>query len=418
VSEPNLAHNSRSIADGAIETEEAGNALRPSLPTDSWEQEHTALLAELMQARSLVHSQLERIRHLEQALDQSLTSLEELRLQIIDQQLLENQLATTEEISNIQQQAIVRLKRQLVEQQQHFDRQFSDFQGREQQLRSLLESLETLTQSQQAELEQLRQQLSTDRSELQTYQGRLEKQLADLQATFNTQQQRVIELEAQSFSARLLAGSLEVRLNQAQERIQELLNHIDERQVAIDQLETELRQAHTALQEQQVVVDHLMQPSPGGASQRPLTVVPMAMDTDSPPPPSQAMVRHAFQELGQERDRQQARISDLERQTAEMQEQILRQAKQASEYETAVQHWKDRYVNNHYQLLQVKNLLEAVPNLTPELLELLNSLQAMPPEAPEPVSPALLDTPVETDSKIDLPEFLIRRRSYKSRRSS
>ncbi|HEY9883488.1 MAG TPA: hypothetical protein V6C98_07740, partial [Thermosynechococcaceae cyanobacterium] len=60
---------------------------------------------------------IERIRHLEQALDQSLASLSEMRLQMVDQRRLEAQLAATEDISNIQQRAIARLKLQLAHQQ-------------------------------------------------------------------------------------------------------------------------------------------------------------------------------------------------------------------------------------------------------------------------------------------------------------
>jgi chromosome segregation ATPase len=61
------------------------------------------------------HDQLERIGQLEQALEQSLTSLNELKQKLKDQHLLETQLAATEEIANLQQQAITQLKQQVTQ---------------------------------------------------------------------------------------------------------------------------------------------------------------------------------------------------------------------------------------------------------------------------------------------------------------
>ena len=58
-------------------------------------------------------NQRERIEQLEQALEQSLASINELRLQLKDQHLLETQLAATEEMANLQQQVINELQRQL-----------------------------------------------------------------------------------------------------------------------------------------------------------------------------------------------------------------------------------------------------------------------------------------------------------------
>lgn len=60
---------------------------------------------------------LKRIGQLERALEQSLEYLYQLRQQLRDQQLLETQLASAEEIANVQQQAITELKQQLAQQQ-------------------------------------------------------------------------------------------------------------------------------------------------------------------------------------------------------------------------------------------------------------------------------------------------------------
>ena len=390
----------------------------------SWEQEHACLVAELMQTQSIAHGQVERIRQLEQALDQSLASLDELRLQIVDQQLLEKQLATTEEISNIQQQAIARLKLQLAQQQQALETQLTETQARDHTLQELLTTLELLTHGQQTELEQLRAQITQDRREVQAYQHQLEQQLADLQFAFSTQQQRSTEIESQSLSAHVLAESLEQRLEQAQTQVRDLSQNLSDRQVALDQLETELRQAHTALQEQQALIDTLLQQvrtpspttavSPDSASGR---VKSEESDQLLKLSTTHAMLQHACQELEEERDRQTARIVELENQTADMQEQILRQAQQAIEYEAAVQHWKDRYFTHQSQVLRLKELLEALPDPSPELLDVLGTLQATVFD-PEPSSPTLRTAlPADNGPKIDLPDFLVRRRNYKTRRS-
>ena len=55
----------------------------------------------------------------------------------------------------------------------------------------------------------------------------------------------------------------------------------------------------------------------------------------------QAQFQHSTQEFAEKAQGWQSRSEELEQQVAEMQEQILHQAQQASEYETAVQHWKE-----------------------------------------------------------------------------
>jgi predicted nucleic acid-binding Zn-ribbon protein len=421
--------------DLALETQAMIDALKQQATAELdyqrqlWEQEHAALLSELMQARSLAQEQVERIRHLEQALDQSLVSLKEMRLQVVDQQFLEAQLASTEEISNIQQQAIIRLKLQLAEQQQTLDTQLAEAQARDRNLHELLATMETLTQTQQVDLEQLRSQITQDRAEVQTYQAALEKQLADFQAAFDTQQQRILDLEAQALSARTQAGELESRLEQAQHRVSELSQNLGDRQTTIQQLEQELQQARLMLQEQQSLLKGLQrsQPSapakPNPGSDQELAVAQMKveeLETEvARQITTQAMLQHAWQELEEARDFQRSRIMDLEKQTADMQEQILRQAQQASEYETAVQHWKDRYFTTQTQVSKLKDLLaHALPDPPAELAEVLAALEAATAATPEPASPALLtSTQLNRGTKVDLPEFLMRRRNYKARKS-
>jgi chromosome segregation ATPase len=395
-----------------------------------WEKEQAVLLAELVQVRSLSHGQIERIHHLEQALDQSQACLNEMRRQMIDQQFLETQLASTEEIANIQQQAIVRLRRQLAEQQETLEHQKTNHQERDRNLQELLSMMETLTQTQQAELENLRSQLARDRAEGQIYQQSLEHQLAEYKSAFGTQQQRLLELETTSLCARTRMAELEVQLEQAQAQVRELTQTLSDRQATFDQVEAELKQAQKNLEDQPtLIVDgpqsthHTRSKKANPEIERELAIAQTKveeLETEiARQLTTQAMLQHACQELEKERELQQARITDLERQTNEMQEQILRQAQQASEYETAVQHWKDRYVNNQNQVLKLKELLEQVlPNLPVEIAELLAAIQSSTSSIPEPASPAHLASPSVTPTpRVDLPEFLMRRRSYKTKRS-
>lgn len=80
------------------------------------------------------YDHLERIGQLEQALEQSLTSLNELKQKLKDQHLIETQLAATEEIANLQQKAITQLKQQLAQQQLALDIQIATDQMQTQAL--------------------------------------------------------------------------------------------------------------------------------------------------------------------------------------------------------------------------------------------------------------------------------------------
>jgi chromosome segregation ATPase len=112
---------------------------------------------------------------------------------------------------------------------------------------------------------------------------------------------------------------------------------------------------------------------------------------------TQALLQQACQELETDREHQQTRILDLETQIAEMQEQILQQMQQGHEYETAIQHWKDRHHQLQTQLQTLKTHLETQP-LTPELEKLLT----------EPTEPKPKGIRPYQDLSVDLPGFLKR----------
>lgn len=368
--------------------------------------DYQTLLEELAQAQKLDRERCTRIHHLEQALDQALACIEELRLQVQDQHLLESQLATTEDHASVQQQAIVRLKLQLAEQQAALDAQILETQQRDQAIQELLATIEDMTQVQQREVERLRSRLAQDQLEVQTHRSRLGKHLQDLQTALEFRQQRVVELETETLAARTLSTRLQSQLEVAHQQIKDLSARLCQNRSQLVQLETQLEHSHSL-----GLRSSHQSTQPGDDVEKRLT---------------QQLTQQAHwqQELEANRDQLQNRVTDLEQQVAEMQEQILQQAQQETEYETAVQYWKDRYNANHQQVGHLKELAEQLlmqsdQELNPLLLELLNALQvALPPEkgfdkmrgkktASEPISPL----PLPRLTTVELPEFLMRRRA-------
>lgn len=426
MSEPNLIRRS-GAADYSLFSGPEAPRLRladpPAQISEALFEDGEQVIEELAQAQLLIQHQSDRILDLERALDESLSYLEELRHQRVDQEFLEAQLASTEEVANIQQQAIAQLKSQLARQQPSNCQSPNSTEEQQQLFQSLLVAAESVAQAQQVELERLRRQLSHDRSEIQAYQKQLEHQLDALQAALRSQQQHELELENQTLSARTLAVNLEHQLEQAQTQIRELNQQLGNRQSSLAYLEDQLRQAHHALAEQETLINSLRQAGPKPhprvtARERELaTAQNKIADLEARltrQATTQAMLQHACQELEEARDRQQLRVTELEQQQAEMQEQILHQARQGSEYETAIQHWKDRYLALQQQGQQLQRLLANLPDLPPEIAEQLAAFQEISADA---LAPSTFPLPSPAH-KIDLPDFLARRRSYRRRQEN
>jgi chromosome segregation ATPase len=279
----------------------------------------TGVEEQIAHLQERIRNQQERIRDLEQALDQSLVSLEELRSQAVSQQFLEQQLASTEAIANVQQQAIHQLKLQ--------------FAQHKAELEARLEQAKIRATG---EPRQLELGLQSDVSDLQQELGRRDRQIKELEAREQDARARIIELE---------------------QKLQDL----------------EFQNSRQA-------------------------------DTRN-------FIQQAFQELESERQQSQYRIAELERQAAEMQEQILSQAQTASEYETAIQHWKDRFFGLHTQLqILQRTMQENAIEVPLELLDMLAALDAAARSEPK-VFPRT--NTFESEVKVDVPEFLVRRRTYR-----
>lgn len=371
---------------------------------------YQTVLDELAQAQTLEHERVGRIYHLEQALDQALACIEDLKLQVHDQAFLEAQLATTEEFAYVQQQAIARLKLQLNQQRQLLEAQASEGELRDQAAQSVLSATESIAQGQQDALEQLRSRLAQDQAEVYAHRRRLEKQLQDLQIALDSRQQRILELESESLTSRMTTASLEVQLAAAQQQIRNLCLSLNQHQASLANLETQIARSGANGGATQLSLEPLMQTEfqqELAIAQGKVEELETQLDRLLK---QQAIWQQNYQELEGDRSSNLAKVEAMERQAAEMQEQILQQARQAEEYETAVQHWKDRYTTSQNQLVQLRELLRAAIESGSTVASLWSAIEPLLPPTEEE-----LPSPRTRFQAIDLPDFLVRRRAYRSK---
>lgn len=394
------------------------------------------LLNQISQLQSLEQQRVARIYHLEQALDQALACLGDLRMQLQNQKILEAQLATTEEFAYVQQQAIARLKQQLAHQQQVLEIHIREAQGRDETVQTLLSTTEAMTQAQYAEFERLQARIAQDWGKLQTHRSGLEQQIEDLGTALNLSQQRVLKLESEVLLAHTQNVSLEVQLDTTQKQIKVLRTTLEQHQSRLNQVTAELEQSQLALGKQQAFAS-LLRRTQTIASEQEMTITSLRQDLAmtqikveeletqlAKQMRLQARWQQNCQEAEVERDRYQLRTTELAQQVSEMQEQIFAQARQTGEYEAAVQHWKERHLNSQRQVTQLKTLLEqAIAQPVPSdarlgsdfLLELLTAIQS---EISSKETPDISLSPASRFSTLDLPDFLVRHRSYRTRHES
>ena len=164
------------------------------------------------QSSSLDFKLVQRVCLLQQALDQALDALQDLRSQVEDKQWVENQLANTEKYANVQQQAIAQLK-------QHLS-QFTEVQ------RHLLGvtayRLNDLIDHQQLEFDRLRIQVQQGQVELQTYLQYLRGHCS----SENGSQDYYLGLEAEVMMARAMAVSLSRQVNLAKQHLDTLTSDL------------------------------------------------------------------------------------------------------------------------------------------------------------------------------------------------
>ncbi len=152
---------------------------------------------------------VQRVCLLQQALDQALESLEELRAQVQDKQWVEAQLANTEKYANVQQQAVNHLKQQLG--------QFTDIQGH--LLKVTAFRLNHLIDQQQLDFDRLSLHFQQGHSELQSYLKHLgQKHREDGDGSAEAEE-NLLALKAEVMMARSMVASLSKHLSLAKQQI-------------------------------------------------------------------------------------------------------------------------------------------------------------------------------------------------------
>jgi chromosome segregation ATPase len=382
--------------------------LEPEQPTASVSLD----LAAIKQNSAQEIDQNLRIQQMEQALDQCQVYINELKLQLADQQFLEEVLAKTEEASHIQQQAINSLRQQLG-QHEGLEQQLAELNQSKLEIEVALAAIEAESQTAQAQLEEMKTQLEQEQTQAQTTQGALEQKIAALQTRVETK-------EAESQALQISALQRTDQIARLKTQIGQFEADIGDRQHQINALESRVQRTKEVIAAQQDIISALQQ-NQGTDSSKNKVIQSMSktllnaqnkMESLEAEFSSQrllhAQLQHYSQELEGKTGEYQKRASQLEKQVAEMQEQILHQAQQSSEYEAAIQHWKDRCLNAEQSVLQLKTVIEQLltdRNLT-DLLPTDSIVDAAAINAAD-------SDQLEKGMKFDLPAFLYLRRNSK-----
>ncbi len=294
-----------------------------------------------------------RIRLLEQALEQCQLYIDELKSKLMDQAFLEEQLATTEEFSHIQQQAVITLQDQLTNREQ-IQQELENLRQAKIDLTNRLADKDTSLRFQEAERSKLQDQFAEERTALERLQDQAERLSLQIQssqktAVHETQQRIIAQTTAERLRTQLREceadiQTLEVQLQQARE------SHTTQQDI-IASLQNSGKSDSHKNQAIQSLSSSLLK------SQNKIADLETQLSNQSI---VQAQFQHSTQEFAEQAQSFQKRSEELEQQVAEMQEQILHQAQQASEYETAVQHWKDRSFTAEQTIAQMKQILEHV----------------------------------------------------------
>lgn len=298
-------------------------------------------------------SEQQRIQQLEQALYQCQLYIDELKKKLIDQEFLEEQLAATEAFSHVQKQAIETLKSQ-VEQQQKLEGEITRLNEHVHVLEVQAAEAEALAQHRETLLATFKIQAQQDRAEL----DRLRDKNAQLTAHLESMQSSMV----QETQHRIIAQKTAERLRL------ELRNH----ESSVRSLESKLQRADAALADREAMITALQDLNRPDSqkdqfiqglsntllkAQRQITELENELSSQSI---LQAQLQHTTHELEQGAKSSQVRSEELEHQVNDLQEQVLRQAQQASEYETAIQHWKTRCLEAEEWTAQLSKLWDTL----------------------------------------------------------
>ncbi|HEY9701351.1 MAG TPA: hypothetical protein V6C58_02840 [Allocoleopsis sp.] len=339
---------------------------------NNWEEERQLLLLELEQTRSALESMateepdvelLDRINHLEAALEDALLTIDELNNQLNQQQLLEQELVATEQVATMQKEALSHLKEQLAGHQQALEEQLNYSQAKDQSVQELLLNLETLTRTLQIELEKMRLQMLQNRSLVQNGQKQLEKQLADKDIEIENQQQRVVELQAQILSVRGLVAGLELQLVEQEQHIEVLYNRLGDRVNVIKQLEAQIKQTQEALEGQSHVQGALLETQDIVREQN-VTISSLYQKIESlenhltRQTKIQGRLQQSCQELTQQCNDYQARNTEIEKEKQALEKELQKQNEAIKSDENQGEYWQKRYDNANTEIEELKAVIE------------------------------------------------------------
>lgn len=339
---------------------------------NNWEEERQLLLLELEQTRSALESMttdtpdvelLDRINHLEAALEDALLTIDELNNQLNQQQLLEQELVATEQVATMQKEALSHLKEQLAGHQQALEEQLNYSHAKDQSVQELLLNLETLTQTLQIELEKMRIQMLQNRSLVQNGQKQLEKQLADKDIEIENQQQRVVELQAQILSVRGLVAGLELQLVEQEQHIEVLYNRLGDRVNVIKQLEAQVKQTQDALEGHSHVQGALLETQDIVREQN-ATISSLYQKIESlenhltRQTKIQGRLQQACQELTQQCNDYQARNTEIEKEKQSLEKELQAQNEAIKSDENQSKYWQKRYEKANTEIEELKAVIE------------------------------------------------------------
>ena len=182
----------------------------------------------MLQEPSLDFKLVQRVCLLQQALDQALESLDELKQRVEHHQMLESHLAQTEEYSNVQQKIITNLKQQLEEKSERQNRV----------LQQLLFEVQSMTEQQQLELERLRIRIQQSQAEVQDYLVRLKNHYQATPSQFPLDPD--LDLASEVMIVRALTVSVSSQLQAAHQHIRELDTTLTRHQVHLAQMQAYL----------------------------------------------------------------------------------------------------------------------------------------------------------------------------------
>lgn len=361
----------------------------------------------------------QRIQQLERALEQCQRYINTLKSQLIDQDFLEIQLATTEEFAHIQKQAIVALKQQLGEEPSPFDA--ATLEQQKGALEGQLQDSQAQLRNQQSELLHLKDQVQQDQEEIKQFKDQTEKLSSQIQVS----QDAAVQETQQKIIAQQTVERLRAQLRDTEAKISDLEATLQSREAERQTMMTELeshRDIISALQES----DPSQSPKNQAIQRLSKTLLEAQGKISnleaqlSSQSVLQAQLQHTTQEFESKAQDAQERSNQLEQQVTEMQEEILRQAQQAHEYETAIQHWKDRCFKAERTVAQMKQVLEQVVSdrrsegakVPPELASTITEITKL--TSPATASLSASSSSVRKNLKLDLPALMHRWRHDKS----